>query len=322
MLDLNKLRYFVVLAKTLSFVKATSELGLSQPALTRSIQALEASFQITLFQRSRSGVSLTRDGRNFLPEAEDILSRGWKIEEGMRQLATGEAGRVAFGIGPLAAAHLLPTLIKKYNSERSGVELDIRIEDIGTLSTALVAGEIDFYLGRHAVDSATARYIRPRRISTNTPSALVHIDHPLAKQLELTPEHARLYPKAAAHGMREVLTQLPDVERRQCYWPTVECEHFATLLEAARGTNLIVFGAMITRAADDTSYPIPWIPRGDFVSLPLPQQDTKHLTSGVGIFVLDGARLNAIARDVVADIEHLYWTLSGPGRGHIAHEQT
>ena len=67
-------RSFVVLAEEGAFVRAAPRLYVTQPPLTRRIQALEAELGATLFERRARGVTLTPAGRAFLPHAKRILA--------------------------------------------------------------------------------------------------------------------------------------------------------------------------------------------------------------------------------------------------------
>ncbi|MEN0062140.1 MAG: LysR family transcriptional regulator [Myxococcota bacterium] len=68
------IRSFVVLAEEGAFVRAAPRLHVTQPPLTRRIQALEAELGATLFERRARGVKLTEAGRAFLPHARRILA--------------------------------------------------------------------------------------------------------------------------------------------------------------------------------------------------------------------------------------------------------
>ena len=80
-LDLHQLRQALALLEHGSFVRAAAALHISQPALSRSIQALERNFGNELFLRSASGVVPTDVGRLYLERARDLLRMRLTREE-------------------------------------------------------------------------------------------------------------------------------------------------------------------------------------------------------------------------------------------------
>ncbi|CAL8476969.1 LysR family transcriptional regulator [Caballeronia sp. S22] len=73
-IELWQLRYFVAAAEELSFRRAAERLFITQPPLTRQIQALEEIIGARLFERDRGGVRLTSEGAYLLTEARDLLA--------------------------------------------------------------------------------------------------------------------------------------------------------------------------------------------------------------------------------------------------------
>lgn len=74
-IKLSALRYFVEISKYQSFTKAAERLYISQSALSRQIQELENELGTQLFRRDYKNLKLTKDGKTFLPVAEDIVER-------------------------------------------------------------------------------------------------------------------------------------------------------------------------------------------------------------------------------------------------------
>lgn len=68
-----RLKVFQSVAKNLSFTKASQELFVSQPAITKHIQELETYYQARLFDRQGSKISLTKAGELLLKHSEKIL---------------------------------------------------------------------------------------------------------------------------------------------------------------------------------------------------------------------------------------------------------
>ena len=73
--DLRQLRHFVALAEHQHFARAAAAVHLSQPALSRSIQALEDELGQPLFERRGRGIVLTEFGRYFAGRATAILAQ-------------------------------------------------------------------------------------------------------------------------------------------------------------------------------------------------------------------------------------------------------
>lgn len=77
-----RLKVFQSVAKNLSFTKASQELFVSQPAITKHIQELEAAYQTRLFDRQGSRISLTEAGKLLLEHCERIrkIINGWNMK--------------------------------------------------------------------------------------------------------------------------------------------------------------------------------------------------------------------------------------------------
>jgi len=128
-LELRQLRYFVAVAEASSFRRAADRLSLTQPPLTRQIQALEEELGVQLLVRDRRGVELTAEGAEVLREARDILARADKLAERFAQRAApGPTTRVALRLGltTVVDASLFSWLEPALLARESGLRLIIK----------------------------------------------------------------------------------------------------------------------------------------------------------------------------------------------------
>ncbi|HEY9625592.1 MAG TPA: LysR family transcriptional regulator [Crinalium sp.] len=122
-MELRQLRYFITVAEVLHFGRAAEALHLSQPALSKQIQALEDSLGVQLLERTKHWVRLTIAGQKFLETAHRILQ---EVEQGIqatRQIADGEMGRLKIGFTEATLFSLAPDIIKTYREHYPQVEL-------------------------------------------------------------------------------------------------------------------------------------------------------------------------------------------------------
>jgi DNA-binding transcriptional LysR family regulator len=116
MIEVRDLRLVLEIHRQGSLVKAARVLNVGQPALTRSLAALEGRLRGPLFERHRQGVIPTNLGRALLAEAEDILGRLDRVERGMAEVRGGQVRDLSImagtyvleSIGMAAAMRMLP----------------------------------------------------------------------------------------------------------------------------------------------------------------------------------------------------------------------
>lgn len=112
-MDLKTLRSFVAVVETQSFTKAAVSLNLTQSALTRQIQKLEADIGAELLTRSRRGVDLTERGALLLERARAVLTEVEQIRALLRSDSAGPAGHMTLGMSPAAGQMLIPLLLER-----------------------------------------------------------------------------------------------------------------------------------------------------------------------------------------------------------------
>lgn len=145
MLELRRLRYLVVLAKRLNYSRAAEDLGLSQSALSRAIQSLERELGIRLFDRDRTGVMLTEQGRRIVEKTEALLTSATEFEHEVGFVAKGVEGRARFGLSPMPAAALLPALAPRLR-DIPGFVHETFVGEVETMWLKLAQGELEFMI--------------------------------------------------------------------------------------------------------------------------------------------------------------------------------
>lgn len=111
-----RLRVFSSVAKNLSFTKASQELFISQPAITKHIQELETMYQTRLFERMGNKILLTDAGRLLLEHCEKILEDYGRLEYEMNLLRNEHTGELRLGASTTIAQYVLPPLLARASS--------------------------------------------------------------------------------------------------------------------------------------------------------------------------------------------------------------
>jgi LysR family hydrogen peroxide-inducible transcriptional activator len=148
MITVRQMRYLDALALTRHFGKAAAMVHISQPALSAQIAEMERILGVKLVERSRSGVFMTVDGEEILPEIRDILARVDLLEARVKSGQGLLRGRLRLGIIPTVAPYLVPVLVPDIRAHYPELTIELKeilttacIEDLkhGKLDCAIVA---------------------------------------------------------------------------------------------------------------------------------------------------------------------------------------
>jgi DNA-binding transcriptional LysR family regulator len=178
MIDLRSLRHLVVLVKHLNYVRAAEELGVTQPTLSRSVQALERQLGVRLFDRDRGGVRITPQGRAIAERASLLLRDADDLERQAKLAADAEAGRVRFGMAPMPARTLLSRALADRLEVAPGVTNEVLVRDVGALWEMLLAGEIEFFINPNP-PAHDLSGVRLEVLGRFPLSVIVRADHPV-----------------------------------------------------------------------------------------------------------------------------------------------
>ena len=294
MLRLKSLTHLLALSRRLNYARAAEDLHISQSALTRSIQALEKQLGMRLFDRDRTGVMLTPQGKLAVERCAVLLADAEDVERQLVLAAGARAGRVRFGMSPLPASALLPLIISERLGAASDVRHEVMVRDADALWELLVSGEIEFFVTNEgfAFDSP------PPRVETlgHFPvGGIVRAGHPL---LAAAPTEAK-FPVIRSSWTGVALPQ--SIRDRMLGLPNV-IEDFGSLAKIAGSSDAIWFSS---------PYAVPMeLGAGSLRELPGSGDDWPREV-GILMYTLERRSQSPWARSIKESLRHHIKELAG-----------
>ncbi|WP_067934087.1 LysR family transcriptional regulator [Alicyclobacillus kakegawensis] len=141
-----QLRYFQTVCTTLNLTKASEELAITQPALSRAIAKLEDELGVPLFERTRRGMVLSRFGQTFLPYVKRAVE---EIERGraeLERMINPRHGVVSLGFIYTLGTQYIPSLINTFRNGDIDIEFRLVEGSTTTLMEMLLSCDIDLAL--------------------------------------------------------------------------------------------------------------------------------------------------------------------------------
>ncbi|MGU7772791.1 LysR family transcriptional regulator [Burkholderia sp. MR1-5-21] len=175
-MELRQLRYFMAVAEEMNITRAAERLHMTQPPLSRQLQAIEDEIGLPLFERGARPLKLTEAGRVFYAQAKRLVDQADELGPLTRRLAQ-MSERIVIGFVPSTLYGALPDVIRAFREAQPDVELSLiemfTLEQLG----ALKGGRIDVGFGRLRFDDD--QLVREALIEEKLIAALP-VGHPLA----------------------------------------------------------------------------------------------------------------------------------------------
>jgi DNA-binding transcriptional LysR family regulator len=140
------MRQILMLAELGSFARAAVGLHLSQPALSRSIQAAEQQVGSALFSRTPSGVVPTDIGRVLLQRARELVRMADELALELRSKGALQTGQLCVGSGPYPIETLITPALTRFIDAHPLVAVRLRLADWDVLLPQLRSRELDFFV--------------------------------------------------------------------------------------------------------------------------------------------------------------------------------
>lgn len=142
-MSLKKYEAFVRTVELGSLTKAAQSLGSTQSRISHILNDLEEEYGFRLLHRSRSGLELTQAGRLLLPKMQAVLRKEEELAACIHEIRSADAGTVRLGVYTSVAVHWLPGMLRAFQAEHPGAQVDMRSGDYHDMEQWLRDGSID-----------------------------------------------------------------------------------------------------------------------------------------------------------------------------------
>lgn len=155
--SLAQLRAFAAVAERLHFREAASAIGMSQPALSGAVAALEETLGVRLLERTTRKVLLSPAGERLAARARTVLDTVGELLEEAKAAGAPFTGALRLGVIPTVAPYLLPAVLQLVQDEYPDFDLQVHEEQTASLLEGLADGRLDLLLLAVPLDASGVR---------------------------------------------------------------------------------------------------------------------------------------------------------------------
>ena len=179
-MNMTQLECFVNVASTMNFMKTAELMSLTQPAVSRQLQALEQELGVRLLERTTRSVSLTQAGARFLPEAKDILKTWYHSRSWLSSYSTLEQNFLRIGYSDPHGINLISRTLAALRTDHPDLSPRFTIDQTDANLARLERGQIDIIIGIKDYTYQNKDVVFMELLK-ETFTCVVRKDHPLAE---------------------------------------------------------------------------------------------------------------------------------------------
>lgn len=250
-MELRHLRYFLTVARELSFTKAAATLCIAQPPLSRQIQDLESELGVKLFIRNPKSLKLTEEGLLFKQHAEQILALIDKSTEEIQELKSGLGGTLFLGSVEGYGPKLMSEWIRAFQKQYPNVHYNLWNGNSDDVTDRLLKGLCDLAI---IAEPYNAESLNAIHIYKEPWVAMIPAGNPLAKEkgktidLEKLSSEELIFPSRSSR-IEEIKSWFQQYETQ----PTIRCvmSHMTNAYELTeQGVGIAIFPASAAEFTD------------------------------------------------------------------------
>ncbi len=256
-MTLQQLRYIVMVAETGTITEAAGKLYISQPSLTNAIHELEKEMNITIFNRTNKGISVSKEGEDFLSYARQILEQAAILED---RYKGGNGGRKQYCVSTQHysfAVNAFVDLIKQFGQD----EYDFSLRETQTYEIIEDVARLRSEIGILFINDFNEAVIRKilksyelefHELFTARPHVFISRKHPLAECRKVIISSQKLLvhqpTKIQINALISISRNIPAVISQQKSYPRTEIRISVSstsqpfiIRGAVQGTNQVTF---------------------------------------------------------------------------------
>ena len=207
-MNIKHLRIFAAIYETGSVTRTAEHLHVSQPAISKSLAALEQEIGYQLFHRDGSGLQPTPEANLLIEDIGDVLHGFDQLAASFRRAGSGNRGLVRIAATPGPSLGFLPSLVTEFQQVNPHTNITLKIRNSASIREMVATGNTDIGIADTGLQSP--RYdSRPYRMMCQ---CAVHLSHPAARLEQVGPadlagtnwitlgqEHETFHQLAAVH---------------------------------------------------------------------------------------------------------------------------
>lgn len=198
-MTLQQLRYVITVAESGTITEAANKLYISQPSLTNAIHELEKEMNIVIFNRTNKGISLSKEGEDFLGYARQVLEQASILEDRYKGNSGGKKQFCVSTQHYSFAVNAFVDLIKKYGQEEYDFSLRETqtyeiIEDVARMRSELGILFLNSFNETVIVKILKSHDLKFHELFIAKPHVFISRKHPLAGKGVITNKELENYP--------------------------------------------------------------------------------------------------------------------------------
>jgi len=241
-MDIKRLAHVIALAEEKNFSRAAARVHLSQPAFSRSVQAIEEHLGMQLFERGGPEVTLTAAGTFVVERARKLVSESRFVLRDIGLYRDKLLGNVSIGFAPAAAAVWLPAISTGLRQQFPSISCKFEIGHGAKLLDKLRAGELELFFA-HIGSTADRSDLTCAHVFSRRAGFYVRPGHPLAAKGAVPPSEMLTFGIASSRmsdGFRPQMMRALGLAEEAQFSLVLECDDISILKQTAMASDTVI----------------------------------------------------------------------------------